>query len=158
MSGHDGMDQYGSLPYIEGLTQSLTRLFSQFNIKIANYNNKKLNLFYSRLKDPVSLEKNCNVIYGIPCECGKIYIGHTSQRLSKRLALHKSDCKHKPLATSLSIHVNENDHRVLYDEAIILDRAEKEAHRKILDMCYIHNCSNSLNHKKDVDNLSSIYT
>ncbi|XP_072384601.1 uncharacterized protein [Diabrotica undecimpunctata] len=142
MSGHDRSApdstvqlKYGSLPYIEGLTQSFTRLFSQY--KIANYNNKKLNLFNSRLKDPVPLEKNCNAIYGIPCECGKIYIGHTSQRLSKRLALHISDCKPKPLATSLSIHVNENDHRVLYDEAIILDRAEKEAHRKILEICYI---------------------
>ncbi|XP_050517473.1 uncharacterized protein LOC126892084 [Diabrotica virgifera virgifera] len=150
--------KYGVLPYIHNLTKPLTRLFSDFNIKIANYNNRKLNTFFSKLKDRTPTSKCSNVVYGLPCECGKIYIGQTSQRLSKRLALHKSDCRHKPQATSLSIHVSENDHRVLYDDVIILDRADKDFHRKFLEMCYINNCANAINHKKDVEHLSTIYT
>uniref|UniRef100_A0A6P7GXT9 Uncharacterized protein LOC114347800 n=1 Tax=Diabrotica virgifera virgifera TaxID=50390 RepID=A0A6P7GXT9_DIAVI len=150
--------KYGVLPYIHNLTKPLTRLFSDFNIKIANYNNRKLNTFFSKLKDRTPTSKCSNVVYGLPCECGQIYIGQTSQRLSKRLALHKSDCRHKPQATSLSIHVSENDHRVLYDDVVIFDRADKDSRRKFLEMCYINNCANAINHKKDVEHLSTIYT
>ncbi|XP_050506720.1 uncharacterized protein LOC126884691 [Diabrotica virgifera virgifera] len=150
--------RYGKLPFLQNLTRSLIGLFSGFNIKIATYNLKTLNLFYSRLKDPTPTLQRCNVVYGIPCECGLVYIGQTGQRLNKRLSLHKSDCKLKPQSTSLSIHVNSKDHRVLYNDAFILDVSDKDFQRKILEMCYIYNAKNSINHKKDVDNLSTIYT
>ncbi|XP_060532131.1 uncharacterized protein LOC132705527 [Cylas formicarius] len=80
------------------------------------------------------------------------------KKLKKRLTLHKSDCKLKPNITSLSAHVNDTGHSVMYDEAVVLKSEKNLFKRKFLEMCYINCCSNSLNRKKDVEGLSSIYT
>lgn len=150
--------KYAKLQYIENLTPSLKKIFSPHNIIIANYNSKKLKSFYSNLKDSTPTTQKSGIIYGLPCECGLLYVGQTGQRLSKRLTGHKSDCKNKPMATSLSIHVNRMDHKVQYANAVVLDAENSSYRRKLLEMCYITTCGNTLNHKKDVDSLSSIYT
>lgn len=149
---------YVKLQYIHNLTPILSKIFSKYSITVAQYNTKKINQLYTNLKDKVATLQKSYVIYCIECECGQVYIGQTSQKLTKRLALHKSDCKHKPLITSLSSHVNSADHRVKYNETVILDTETNTFKRKILEMCYIHNCDNCLNQKKDIEGLSSIYT
>jgi len=149
---------YVKLQFIHNLSPVLARLLSEYDIVIANYNYKKLSSFYTPLKDKTPVQQMSDVVYGIKCECGKIYIGQTSQKLSKRVTLHKSDCRHKPQITSLSTHVNTNDHIVHYKDAFILHSEKNLYKRKILEMCHVNNCSNSLNHKKDVEGLSSIYT
>ena len=43
-------------------------------------------------KKPLPAEKESNVIYKVPCTCGKIYIGETKHRLEMRLKEHKDEC------------------------------------------------------------------
>ena len=62
--------RYAKLQYIHKLSPSLTKLFSNYNVIVANYNAKKLNLFYSNLKDKTLTPQKSGIVYGIPCECG----------------------------------------------------------------------------------------
>ena len=43
----------------------------------------------TNVKDPLPVEKQANVVYEIPCTCGKVYIGETKRRLGTRLKEHK---------------------------------------------------------------------
>ena len=45
-----------------------------------------------KVKDPLPREKQANVIYKVPCTCGKVYIGETTHQLETRLKEHKDAC------------------------------------------------------------------
>ena len=45
----------------------------------------------TKVKDPLPIEKQANVVYEIPCTCGKV-IGETKRRLGTRLKEHKDAC------------------------------------------------------------------
>ncbi|KAI4476868.1 hypothetical protein M0804_013195 [Polistes exclamans] len=57
------------------------------------YNLTKIKSIYTKLKDKVDKFEKSNLVYKIPCECEKSYIGQTKQKLKKRLDQHKNDCK-----------------------------------------------------------------
>ena len=46
----------------------------------------------TKVKDPLPTEKQANVVYKVPCACGKVYIGETRRRLETRLKEHKDAC------------------------------------------------------------------
>ena len=39
----------------------------------------------TRAKDPLPINKQSNVVYEVPCTCGKVYIGETKRRLETRM-------------------------------------------------------------------------
>ena len=39
----------------------------------------------TKVKDMLPLGKQSNVVHGIPCSCGQVYIEETKQRLESRL-------------------------------------------------------------------------
>ena len=43
----------------------------------------------TKVKDPLQTTKQSNVVYEVPCTCGKVYIGETKRRLETRLKEHK---------------------------------------------------------------------
>ena len=45
------------------------------------------------MKDPLPVSKLSNVVYEIPCECGKVYIGETKLQLEIRIKEHKVACE-----------------------------------------------------------------
>ena len=46
----------------------------------------------SKIKDKLPSDQNSNVVYRVPCSCGKFYIGGTVRRLEARLKEHKEAC------------------------------------------------------------------
>ena len=46
----------------------------------------------TKVKDPLPIEKQSNIVYEVPCTCGKVYIGETKRRLGTRLQEHKDAC------------------------------------------------------------------
>jgi predicted GIY-YIG superfamily endonuclease len=63
---------------------------------------------------PESDRPKTDVIYKIPCECGKSYIGETGRTLETRLKEHKRNVSNgDPNISKLTEHVSNTDHRIL---------------------------------------------
>ncbi|XP_072397982.1 uncharacterized protein [Diabrotica undecimpunctata] len=148
---------YGRLPYIRGLSPPITNLFRQFNIVIANSVYKRLGTYFTHLTERVKKLDNFHVVYSIPCgSCSEMYVSQTSQKLSKRIALHKSDVVRKPTSTAFGQHIKNNGHIANYDNVEVLKKIDNKFKRNFIEMCYMHNCSSSMNCKKDVENFVSL--
>ena len=67
------------------------------------------------------MEKQANVVYRIPCSCGKSYIGETKWRLETRMREHQDACRTQSLQMSLVVeqawgshhHINWRDTSVI---------------------------------------------
>ena len=57
----------------------------------------------------------------------------------------------------LATHVNENDHRIDYDDVKIMATESNYYKRLFLEMFHIQTTDNTMNKKSDVQNLSNIY-
>lgn len=149
---------YRRLPYVEEITCHLIKILKKDNIKIAQYNVCTINHLFSKLKTRTPVLGTPNTIYSIPClNCDQIYIGQSSQWLRTRLTQHRSDSKIKKRSCALSIHSNENNHCMNYDEVKILDVQKHYKSRLFLEMFHIYNNPKCMNFKTDTDNLSCIY-
>jgi predicted GIY-YIG superfamily endonuclease len=70
-------------------------------------------------------------IYSIPCECGRSYIGETSRPLAVRLREHRHNLQQGLLEKSkLAQHAYEEDHRVGWDDARVLEIESNSRYRK----------------------------
>ena len=84
--------------------------------------------FYSKclfppIKDKISLLKNSNIVYSIPCMgCNQVYIGQTSRLLEKRIYEHKRNIFSPPLQhTALTKHSIEFDKETKLNQRILLE-------------------------------------
>ena len=73
------------------------------------------------IKDPLPIEKQTNVVYEIPCTCGKVYIGETKKRLGTRL---KDACvRCQTDKTVIAEHAWAEDHPINWSGTKILQHA-----------------------------------
>ena len=62
-----------------------------------------------RPKDPVDPRKQDGVVYKIPCECGKVYIGETGRCMHERIKEHDRDIRlSRTQTTALFEHEHAN--------------------------------------------------
>ena len=150
---------YFSLPYIPNLTNKLTNILKLNNSKFTFNNMKTVGNYFTKLKSNIDNFSKSNLIYSLECKsCHKNYIGQTSQKLKSRIAQHSSDIKCKPNSCALSKHVVENLHLIDFKNPKILAYQSNLDKRLFLEMCFINNSSGNLNYKKDIQNLSNIYS
>ena len=80
------------LPYIEGVTDKISRIFRKHNISTAFKPHKTLRSILVHPKDKICKEERCGVVYAIPCRnCDFVYIGETSRQLKTRVAEHREE-------------------------------------------------------------------
>ncbi len=94
--------KYRTLPNVSNLTSNVVKCVKKFdkNIQICPKNIKTVKGLHSTVKDKISIMKQTDMIYGIPCKeeyCDEWYFGMTQQRLGKREEHHLGDiiCLHK---------------------------------------------------------------
>ena len=82
---------YVNLPYINGTSNILRRIFNEHKIKSTFTSKETLRKILSHPKDKqLSQEKKSNVVYQIPCnDCQTVYIGETKRTLVQRVQEHK---------------------------------------------------------------------
>ena len=74
-------------------------------------------------KDTVNLAKQDGVVYRIPCECGKVYIGETGRSMQQRIKEHDRDIRLARTQTSaVSEHAHMTGHHPLWNEVKFIDR------------------------------------
>lgn len=153
--------KYFKFPFIDGLSQKIGKCFQKSEISLAFYNLKTTNSLFTHLKDKVPQGKKSSVVYKIPCECGKCYIGETMQHLDKRIQQHKNDCRNNKMfnedKTALSKHHFETGHSFKFGEVEVVDSETQTYKRKLSEMIHI-NLNETVNIKTDTDGLSGVYS
>ena len=72
-----------------------------------------------RPKDAFQPNKQDGVVYRIPCECGKFYIGETGGPMQDRIKEHEREIR---LARTQTGHANNTGHNPLWNEVRFIDR------------------------------------
>ena len=67
------------LPYVKGVFEQLRRSLQQQGVRAVFKSETTLRSHLVRPKDAVNPAKQDGVVYRIPCECGKVYIGETGR-------------------------------------------------------------------------------
>lgn len=86
-----------------------------------------------------------------------MYIGETLQYLSKRIYQHKYDVQKQSDETALASHVMETGHLFDFNRPKILASENNTRKRKIREAIEIIKHDNSINFKRDSENLSRAY-
>ncbi|XP_072048674.1 uncharacterized protein [Amphiura filiformis] len=80
-----------TLPYVEGLSERLRRVFNSAGVSTSFKPQNSLRRSLVSPKDKTEQEKQSGVVYSIPCkDCDSLYIGESGRKLEKRLTEHKS--------------------------------------------------------------------
>ncbi|XP_055604018.1 probable serine/threonine-protein kinase mkcB [Uranotaenia lowii] len=169
---------YRTLTYIPSLSTRIIRdLKKDFkNIKIAQKTVNNIGKLYPIVKDPILPAQQSNIVYSIPCrDCEKVYIGLSTNTLTKRMYGHKSDVnKYEKIlesgvtsitdiksklgdTTAMTDHVIKTEHRFEHARAKIIDRAQYTSTLRILEMCHITNTENTVNYRTDTAKLNTTY-
>ena len=78
------------------------------------------------MKDPLPKEKLAGVVYQIPCQCSKAYVGETQRRLETRNKEHRDACtKGDMWKSAIAEHQEDQQHQVDWDETKVLDRTAR---------------------------------
>ena len=108
------------LPYIKGVLEVLRRCLQQQGVRTVFKSDTTLRSHLVRQKDTLEPTKQDGVVYKIPCECGKVYIGETGRAMQDRIKEHDRDIR---LYTSaVSEHANETGHLPIWKEVKFIDR------------------------------------
>ena len=82
------------IPYIEGLTERLPRVFKKHNFSTAMKPYFTLRRILVHLKDKRDPMQTADSVYEIPCNsCSKTYIGETGRLFKTRLSEHKKEAE-----------------------------------------------------------------
>ena len=116
------------LPYVAGVSERIRKACQDFNIRAVFKSGPTLRSLLTKVKDPLPIDKQSNVVYEVPCTCGKVYIGETKRRLGTRLKEHKDACvKYHTDKSAIAEHAWTNDHPINWAETKIL-RVNRAGH------------------------------
>ena len=99
----------------------------------------------TKVKRPIESKHKIEVIYSIPCECGKVYIGETGKTLTERLAEHRRAVRRMDNNNSLAVHVQRTTHSITWDKAEVIEKENNKIRRKIKEALRIQNTDQCLN-------------
>lgn len=163
---------YKGISYISSCSEDIGRALcvGLDNVRVGYKPFKTNRSNFTTLKDKSCMTDKCNVVYKIPCwgdgfsknKCELCYIGHTGNKFGGRMSQHHNDVK-----KSNSDGVSENGQTALvrhfqdghapdFENASILMMEPNEFKRKILEALNILT-NDSMNFRKDVDNISKVY-
>ena len=103
------------LPYVAGVSERIRKACRNYNIRVV------FRSMLAKVKDPLPIEKQANVIYEIPCTCGKVYISETKSRLGTRLKEHKNACvRCQTNKSAIAKHAWSEDHPISWSGTKVL--------------------------------------
>jgi hypothetical protein len=121
-----------SLPYVPRLSEKIKKIASGLNIRAVFTSRNTIRSNLVRFKPRMQPIIKKGVIYSIPCECGKSYIGETGRTLQVRLDEHRRSVKKRdPDVSKLCEHYYNTGHRFLWDEAKVIGHEETYKARKV---------------------------
>ena len=68
------------LPYVADVSERIRKVCRDFNIRTVFKSGPTLCVILAKVKYPLPTTKQSNVVYEVPCTCGKVYIEKRSAR------------------------------------------------------------------------------
>ena len=72
-------------PYVSSVSERIRKACEKFDLRVVFKSGPTLRSLLTKVKDPLPKEKPAGVVYQIPCQCGKVYVGETQRRLETRV-------------------------------------------------------------------------
>ena len=146
-----------SLPYIQGVSESVRRVLSKLGIKVSFYPYSTLRQMLVKPKDPVPHDHKKGIVYRISCkDCHQSYIGQSGRSLQHRLREHKRAvfCGNTNVS-ALAEHALSCGHEIDWENANILDHSDLFYPRLYLESWYIQKQNGLIN--REVSILPNVY-
>ena len=78
---------------MKGVSEVLRHYLQQQGVRTVFKSDTTLRSHLVRPKDTLEPTKQDDVVYKIPCECGKVYIGETGRAMQDRMKEHDRDIR-----------------------------------------------------------------
>jgi hypothetical protein len=132
------------LPYVCGVTDRISRLLKEENIKTIFDTDRKLGTLIRNCKDNINLEGWG--VYEVPCkECPHTYIGQSGRNCFQRLQEHRLAVKNDTKSSALAQHVRDTKHAINFDGMKIIslsDRLQPRLVREAIEISVRPHCLN----------------
>ena len=111
------------LPCLQGVWEPLRCCLEQQGIRTVYKSETTLRSHLVQPKDTVDPAKQDGMVYRIPCECCKVYIGETGGFMHERIKEHDRDIQLAGTHTSaISEHAHKTGQYLLWNEVKFIDR------------------------------------
>src|SRR5436190_22366147 len=128
-----------SIPYVQGISEKISRIGRKYNIKTAfrTHNTLRQSLVKTKPKSSVQESKNC--VYSIKCNnCPREYVGETKRPLNVRIKEHEQNTRRGLTDKSkIAQHCWEENHNMNFKEACIIHKEPHYKKRKIIEASYM---------------------
>ena len=105
-----------------------------------------------RPKDAVDPGKQDGVVYRIPCECSRVYIGETGRPMQDRIKEHHRDIRLARTETSaVSEHAHNTGHKPLLNEVTFIDRDPYHYTRRVKEAIHVRLHPNNINRDSGIE-------
>ena len=149
-----------TIPYVEGLSERLSRSLRKCNIGVSFRPEVTLRKLLVHPKDKQKDQDRTGVVYKVDCKnCPKAYIGETSRKLSIRLNEHKGDIiknasqhvrtrstrthdHHVQHSSAITDHVQQTNHQPDIENTAIVARENDDTKRRIKECIWIRKTVN----------------
>ena len=140
------------LPYIKGVAEVLRRCLQQQGVCTVFKSDTTLKSYLVRPKDTLERTKQDGVVYKIPCECRKVYIGETGRAMQERIKEHDRDIRLARTQTSaVSEYANETGHLPIWKEVKFIDRDPHWCTRRDKEAIHIRLHPNNINRDSGIE-------
>jgi len=140
------------LPHVQGVSESLHRCLEQQGIRTVFKSDTALRSHLVRPKDTVNPAKQDGVVYRIPCECGKVYIGETGRSMQERIKEHDRDIRLTCTQTSaISEHTHKTGHYPIWNEVKFIDRDPHWYTHRVKEAIHIRLHPNNVNRDSGIE-------
>ena len=146
-----------TIPYIQGVSESVTRILSDINVQVHMKPFRTLRRILSHPKDGIPDDDKSSIVYKINChDCDTSYVGETRRALKTRVSEHRRAMEKRDFsASALAQHAWEHDHHIDWTSMCVLGVESHYQSRISREAIYIRRQPSSLN--RDRDTLSDMY-
>ena len=152
----DNPKSFAVLPFINGVTQPLTRILRRHDIQVVNKPFKTLQQDFPSPKFRPSIERQPNVIDKIPCaDCDWCYEDETGRCFESRTKELVKNVKTCDNGSNIAKHTWSFDHRIYFDNSSVIDKGSFRI-RNTLEAWHTSATKHANNNFKPIPKLYSI--
>lgn len=139
------------LPYVAGLSEKLSRVLRQYNVRVSHKNMRTINNLFPRPKGSRNPILTTGAVYKIECkDCSFVYYGQTERSIKTRVNEHKRAVCQNFASSKIAEHVHESNHEMDFGTARTVVTENNYHQRLFLEAWHSELDSNSGNFRTQI--------